>query len=124
MSNAFNNCQYCSKPDETIKGYKEWLINGLPIFLFDFNTQVASYRGLNLNDVLNTKLDVPNKFFPIDASTARTVMEDDNLIADLANHKHSNEFIVKVIEDNKDLMYRIYGVNDFAITEILESLVG
>lgn len=130
---AFNSCQYYSAPNIEVEGYREFLANTLPIYLFDTSTQLASYR--NVQTVNQDKTPDPtninngwtsnNKMFPIASELLEGVVTDPVLLEDMKNHPVDNSFILQKIEEYKPYWYEeAQDLFAFGIEVILTSLSG
>lgn len=120
--NPYNNCQYYSKPDTTIHGYNEWLIDAVALFLFDYTAYWASYRGVEID---GTVWDVPNKMFPIDIEIAKSVITDPVIITDMEKYGANNQGIVNMLKEIVPKFSKeAKDLYDFCIQIIVESLNG
>lgn len=94
--NPFNNCQYYAAPDTTIEGYDDWVLQCLPLFLFDYENMSCGYRDVECAGQI---FNIPNTFFPIDKETVRQVVKDEAILADIDKSPAENEFVVEVLKE-------------------------
>lgn len=121
-ANPYNNSQYYSKPDETIEGYDQWLRDALVLFLFEHNSQQASYRDLEVGGYI---WNIPNRLFPIPYEIVREVVSDPVILDDMTKFPPQNQFLVSILQQvqygfSPDAM-ELY---QYCLTLILESLQG
>lgn len=95
-----------SAPKEDADGYSLWLLNALPMFLFEWKSLMSSIRDVNWN---GTSYDVTNKLFYLSQDEVREVCTDQRILDDMASHPAENDFILKQIE-----YARPYWVEDTA----------
>lgn len=95
-----------SAPKEDAEGYSLWLLNALPMFLFEWKSLMSSIRNVNWN---GTQYDVTNKLFYLSEDEVKGACTDQNILDDMALHPAENEFILKQIE-----YARPYWVEDTA----------
>lgn len=88
------------KPDVTVEGYDVWLKNALVYFLFDYKTQVTSLRNVKWEGSLHT---VRNHLFMCSEAEVREVCVDEIVLRDLELNPPTNEFILKQIEESREL---------------------
>lgn len=120
--NPFNNCQYLSKPNEDLEGYEQWKIDCLSIFLFDYSSLHASYRGVQVE---GEEFDVHNHFFPLNEDEVRLLTTDEVVLSDIENYPNDNSFILGVIDEVKDKFSTdARALFDFGINIIKKSLMG
>jgi hypothetical protein len=121
-TNPYNNCQYYSKPDETIEGYNQWLTDALIVFLFDFSSHQAAYREFEQEGQV---WNVANRLFPIDKNIVAQVVTDPIILADLEAHPAENGFILDVLSKLQGRFSpEAQEFYEFALQVILESLAG
>ena len=119
---AFKNSQYFAKPNVEIEGYNQWLIDCLPIFLFDYSALQASYRGFI---ACGESWDRLNAFFPLPKEAVQTIVKDENILQDMLNFGSNNEFLLGVLQSCQTSMSQ--EAKDLYLTglELLaESLIG
>lgn len=120
--NPYNNCQYYSKPDTSIEGYQEWLVDALIVFLFDYSAHHAAYRDVDQD---NINWNISNNMFPINMDIVRQVVTDHVLIEDMNNNPAKNQFILNILTQVQDsLSAEARELYAFALQAILESLQG
>lgn len=95
-----------SAPKEDAEGYNLWLLNALPMFLFEWKSLMSSIRNVNWN---GTSYDVTNKLFYLSQDEVRAACTDQKILDDMALHPAENEFILQQIEFAKP-----YWVEDTA----------
>ena len=65
-----------SVPNENVEGYKTWVYNALPLFLFDSRAMFSSIRNVDWN---NTIFNLSNKMFFMDKQSISLFCNDNNL---------------------------------------------
>lgn len=95
-----------SAPKEDSEGYNLWLLNALPMFLFEWKSLMSSIRNVNWN---GTQYDVTNKLFYLSEEEVRGACTDQKILDDMVLHPAENDFILKQIE-----YARPYWVEDTA----------
>lgn len=91
QQNPYDNCQYYTPPNEEAEGYRQWLTDALPIFLFDNSAHHASYRESEHGITWG------NRFFPLTEAEAQSLVTDPVLAEDMANHPAVNGFALNYI---------------------------
>lgn len=100
---SFKNCQYYATPNINAEGYNQWLIDCLPIFLFDHSAIQASYRDFVAGKD-NEVWTVSNSLFPLSDKVARQFITDENILKDLENNPPKNQFLLSVLSQAQDKM--------------------
>jgi hypothetical protein len=120
--NPYNNCQYYSKPDTSIEGYNEWLIDALIVFLFDFSAHQSAYRDVEQD---GASWNISNKMFPISMDILSQVVTDQVILDDMKNNPAQNHFILTTLQQVQDsLSPEALELYRYALQLILESLHG
>lgn len=98
--NSYDNSQYWAAPDMEVEGYNQWLIDSIPLVLFDNAACQTSYRPLTYTskDGLTFNENIGNKLFPLSHDEVRAVATDEVLLKDLEENPTDNSFILSVIE--------------------------
>lgn len=121
-SNPFNNTQYCSKPDTTVEGYEQWVIDSLMVFLFDYSARHAAYRDV---EVAGASWTTSNPMFPIPFETVKQVVTDETLLRDMQLNPPKNEYILEVLEQVKPRLSPVAReLYDVCIEIMLKTLEG
>ena len=121
-TNPFNNCQYYAAPDVEIEGYDDWVVQCLPLFLFDNENYSCSYRNFECN---GEYYNISNTFYPIDLDTARQAVTDEKIIEDMEKFPPKNQFILSVIRGNySKLKGEAKELFDYCLRLMLMSLMG
>ncbi|MNL91208.1 hypothetical protein D3C81_09380 [compost metagenome] len=121
-SNPYNNCQYYSMPDTSLAGFEDWVIDTIPLFLFDNAVMTAAYRGIVIE---GTEWNVVNKLFPLSAEEVEELATDPVILEDIEGYGGENTYILEMIQgvqhrfspEAKELF-------DFGINLLKESLTG
>lgn len=94
--NSFNNSQYMSKPDMSVEGYDQWLLDSLVVFLFDNASHQSAYRGIDLGHEVR---DFANRLFPIPKDIVKSVVTDENILKDMEENDSENEFLLSILNE-------------------------
>ena len=107
-------------PDEDTEGYKDWLIDNIPLFLYSRRSRFRAKRGIHFG---GGKIDISNSMFPIERSGVLQVIEDPMILEDINSSNASNSFIVKEVQENYDKFSKeAKAFFDFCTLNIIESL--
>jgi len=120
--NPYDNCQYYSKPDDTLDGYKQWLADALVVFMFDTSSYQASYRDAEFDGKL---WNIKNKLFPMSEEYVRSIVTDPVIISDLDSYSAENKvFLRKIASVYDDFGVEARELFEFCMQVIVDSLVG
>lgn len=125
--NSYDNSQYWSAPNEEVEGYNQWLIDSIPLFIFDNAACQASYRPLEYTTSNGhiLKQNIGNKLFPLSKEEVLSIVTDEVILKDLEENPTDNSFLLSIIEQ-----YRPYfsaeaeALFSFGCSLIKHSLTG
>lgn len=96
---AHNNSQFYTKPDTTLDGYQQWVIDNLALFLFDYDSQQGAYRDV---EVGGARWTIANTLFPISKEEVSGIVTDENIKRDLELNEARNTWFLNIVNQYKD----------------------
>ena len=119
-SGAIQNCNFTIHSPEEGPGYKDWLIDNIPLFLFSRHARFRSVRGIEYG---GSKIDIANSMFPAKKTDVQQIISDETILEDINNSEAKNDFIVQLIKSN----YNSFSAPardffDFCMVNVLDSL--
>lgn len=124
---AGTNSQYYSKPEIEIDGYREWVMSGLVLCIFDWQSYTGAYRGYQYGRKV---YDVNNFLFPlsrevVESSIQSGVITDENIISDFRKFEGNNKFVTDLLPSAlKMAVPEAVELYNFGINVLLDSLKG
>lgn len=99
---AMGMTEHFMSPDVTIEGYNDWVARCIPLFLFDTENYVCSYRNF---ECANKTYNISNSFNPISSEylSDSDLVSDKVLLADISANPQKNKFVLNKLKAAKPL---------------------